>query len=79
MNPQITVAEILATGLTQTQLAALVPCSQTAVSSLLTGVRGGRISKQIGDRLEEIHSERCPPLKPKPKPRAARKASPATG
>lgn len=63
MNPQTTVAEILATGLTQMQLASLVPCSQAAVSSLLTGVRGNRISKQIGDRLEAIHSERCPPKK----------------
>lgn len=59
MNPQTTVAEILATGLTQQQLADIVPCSQAAVSSLLTGHRGNRISKHIGDRLEAIHLERC--------------------
>jgi predicted transcriptional regulator len=59
MNPQSTVADILASGLTQTQLAGLIPCSQSQISSLLTGTRGTRISKRIGDRLEEIHAERC--------------------
>lgn len=59
MTPKTTVAEILATGLTQIELAGLVPCSQSAISSLLTGARGDRISKALGDRLEAIHLERC--------------------
>lgn len=59
MNPQTTVAEILATGLTQSQLAKLVPCSQSQVSAFLRGARGHRISKNLGDRLEQIHAERC--------------------
>jgi predicted transcriptional regulator len=59
MNPQTIVADILATGLTQTQLAKLVPCSQSQISSLLTGARGNRISKEIGDSLERLHVELC--------------------
>jgi predicted transcriptional regulator len=79
MSPQTTVAEILASGLTQMELASLVPCSQSAVSSLLTGARGARISKRIGDRLEEIHFERC--VKRKSSKRRNRKAAsvPGTG
>jgi hypothetical protein len=63
MTYQITVDEILATGLTQAQLASIVPCSQTAISSLRTGLRGKRISKFLGDRLDQIHKERCTPPK----------------
>lgn len=71
MTPQAQVAAILATDLTQAQLASIVPCSQTSISSLLTGKRGNRISKTLGDRIEAIYVERCILN------RAPRKASPA--
>lgn len=66
MDPQIIVSNLLATNLTQAKLAELVPCSQSLISSLITGARGKRISKNIGDRLEELHAELCP-APPEPK------------
>lgn len=67
MSYQTKITEIVATGLTQVQLAAIVPCSQSAISSLHTGKRGNRISKFLGDRLDEIHRERCAPAPKKSK------------
>ncbi len=52
------VSDLLSTGLTQPQLAALVPCSQALISAYLNGRRGANISKKIGDRLTELHQER---------------------
>lgn len=75
MEPKNHVAEILDTGLTQAQLAEMVPCSQSLISSLLTGARGSNISKRIGDRLEAIHAELCS----KPAPRRATDPDPPPG
>ncbi len=58
MNTQTIVAELL-TNLTQQALADMVPCSQSAIASFLSGKRGKRPSLAIGMRLLELHSEHC--------------------
>jgi len=59
MDTQKITADLLASGLTQQELADLVPCGQSTIAAYLSGTRGSRPSKQIGDRLEELHAERC--------------------
>jgi len=61
MDTQKITSELLASGLTQQELAALVPCGQSTSAAYLSGARGARPSKQIGDRLEFLHAERCGP------------------
>lgn len=55
MNTQKQVAEILNTGITQKDLASLIPCSPSLVSALFLGERGKNISFAIGTRLAELH------------------------
>lgn len=64
MDTQKITADLLASGLTQQELADLVPCGQSTIAAYLSGTRGSRLSKQIGDRLEELHAERCPTADP---------------
>jgi hypothetical protein len=52
--------EILSTGLTEQQLAHLIPCSQSLINAFKSGKRGKRTSLVIGERLRAIHAERCP-------------------
>ncbi|WP_321953140.1 helix-turn-helix domain-containing protein [Paraburkholderia bannensis] len=59
MDTQRIVSDIIGSGLTQTELASLVPCGQSTISFFLRGKRGKRVSKLIGDRLQAIHAERC--------------------
>lgn len=63
MDTQISLQEItkaiIATGLTQQALADLVPCSQAAICAFVNGNRGARPSYVIGQRLRDIHAERC--------------------
>ncbi|WP_369064894.1 helix-turn-helix domain-containing protein [Burkholderia gladioli] len=59
MDIQHAVADLLGSGLTQSQLAGLVPCSQSLISALLRGARGARVSYTIACRLVELHAERC--------------------
>jgi transcriptional regulator with XRE-family HTH domain len=54
------VSDLLATGLTQQQLADLAQCSQAAINAFLKGNRGSRPSLVIGQRLIELHKERVP-------------------
>ncbi len=68
MDTQKITQDLLATNLTQQELADLVPCSQSLINAFLNGTRGSRVTKTIGDRLEELHAERC-------KPPIARRAS----
>lgn len=58
MDTKTIVSELLATGLTQQELANLVPCSQAAINAYLSGKRGARPSYPIGRRLDELHTER---------------------
>jgi predicted transcriptional regulator len=58
MDTKTKVTELLATGLTQQELADLVPCSQAAINAYLSGKRGSRPSYPIGRRLDELHGER---------------------
>ncbi|WP_150558890.1 helix-turn-helix domain-containing protein [Pandoraea bronchicola] len=56
MDIQKAVSDLLGTGLTQSQLAAEVPCSQSQISSLLSGARGARVSYAIAARIAELHA-----------------------
>jgi predicted transcriptional regulator len=59
MNIQKIISELLSSGLTQQELASLVPCSQSLISALLRGERGSRLSFQVGQGLMDIHRKRC--------------------
>lgn len=58
MDIQKITAELIATGLTQQELAGLVPCSQPTISHFLKGSRGARPTMLIGSRLLDLHRER---------------------
>lgn len=58
MDIKKAVSDLLETGLTQSQLAAEVPCSQSQISSLLSGTRGARVSYVIASRIAELHAHR---------------------
>ncbi|OXI45836.1 transcriptional regulator [Burkholderia sp. AU17457] len=55
MDIQIAITELLRSGMTQAQLAKLIPCSQSLVSALLNGTRGARTSHKIASRVVELH------------------------
>ncbi|MGU7816594.1 hypothetical protein [Burkholderia sp. AW49-1] len=55
MDIQIAITELLGSGLTQAQLAGMIPCSQSLVSALLNGTRGARTSHKIASRVVELH------------------------
>ena len=59
MDAKTITSEILASGLTQQELAEKVPCSQSLISALIRGERGTRLSFQIGQSLLKIHKQRC--------------------
>jgi predicted transcriptional regulator len=59
MDTQKITSDLIKSGLTQQQLADLVPCGQSTIAAYLAGTRGARPSKLIGDRLEQLHAERC--------------------
>ena len=59
MDTKKITSDLIESGLTQQQLADLVPCGQSTIAAYLSGTRGARPSKQIGDRLEQLHAERC--------------------
>ncbi|MBD8531529.1 MULTISPECIES: hypothetical protein [unclassified Massilia] len=64
MDTQKITSELIASGLTQQALADLVPCAQSTIAAYLAGTRGARPSKFMGDRLEQLHAERCGPNAP---------------
>jgi transcriptional regulator with XRE-family HTH domain len=53
--------EMLATGITQQELADRVPCSQSTINAFASGKRGSRPTLVIGLRLLELHAEICGP------------------
>lgn len=59
MDIQKITCELLATGLTQQQLADKVPCSQSTVNAFAHGNRGSRPTLRIGMRFIELHAELC--------------------
>jgi hypothetical protein len=59
MDAKTIVSEILESGMTQIALATEAQCAQSTVSSILSGVRGKRISKALWDRIEAVHRIRC--------------------
>lgn len=59
MDTKKTVEQLLATGLTQAQLADLVPCSQSLIAAFVGGTRGKQTSFVIVDRLKKLHKARC--------------------
>lgn len=60
MDTQKITSDLLGTGLTEQELADLVPCSQPTINAFKRGDRGKRPSMNIGMRLLELHKERCP-------------------
>jgi len=56
---QIIVSDLIATGLTQQELADMVPCGQSTISAYLKGNRGTNPSYQIGKQLEVLHKKFC--------------------
>ncbi|KAB1593824.1 helix-turn-helix domain-containing protein [Burkholderia cepacia] len=58
MEIQIAITDLLRSGLTQAQLAGMIPCSQSLVSALLNGARGARTSHKIASRIIELHGSR---------------------
>lgn len=58
MDFQKITSELLEAGLTERQLADLVPCSQPTINAFRHGKRGARPSMLIGSRLLELHKER---------------------
>lgn len=59
MDLQKITSDLLSTGLTQQQLADLVPCSQPTINKFLSGDRGINPSYRITRRLVELHEEMC--------------------
>jgi transcriptional regulator with XRE-family HTH domain len=59
MDIQKSVSELLGTGLTQDELAGLVPCGQSTINAYFKGKRGKRPSLEIGQRIIELHRQRC--------------------
>ena len=59
MNWKKITLDLLGTGLTQTQLAELVDCSQNMISDLSLGKKGERLSYKIGKKLTDLHQQRC--------------------
>jgi len=53
------VAEMLATGLTQQELADKVPCNQATISKFVRGDRGERPTMKLGNRLLKLHKKIC--------------------
>jgi len=58
-SPQELVLDILKTGITQVKLAERAQCSQSLINALSKGIRGKRISLEIGLRLIKLHSSIC--------------------
>ncbi|EIB6856894.1 transcriptional regulator [Acinetobacter pittii] len=56
-NWQVIIADIKQSGMTQPQIAAEVPCSQSYVSDLENGKRGQRISHKIASGLLALHKK----------------------
>lgn len=63
MDTQKITSELLASGLTQQELASMARCSQSLISALVRGERGARLSFEIGNRLINLHKRRCPKRK----------------
>lgn len=59
MDTKKITSELLATGLTQQELADKAECSQSLISALLRGERGTRLSFEIGSRLVKLHKRLC--------------------
>jgi len=59
MDFQKMTTELLGTGLTEQQLADLVPCSQSTINAFRHGKRGARPSMVIGSRLLALHADLC--------------------
>lgn len=57
MNWQQMVKDLLESGLTQTQLADKLDCSQSMVSDLASGERGSRLSWELGNAIIRTHDE----------------------
>lgn len=66
MDTKKITSELLASGLTQQELADKAGCSQSLISALVRGERGARLSFEIGSSLLNLHKRRCSKRKIEP-------------
>lgn len=59
MDTKQTVLDLLATGVTQQELADMVPCSQSLIAAFANGTRGKQPSMHIGNQLLRLHKKLC--------------------
>lgn len=59
MDTKKITSDLLSSGLTQQQLASLVPCSQSTIAAFVSGTRGSNPTYVIATRLLALHAERC--------------------
>ena len=59
MDTKQTVLDLLATGITQKELADMVPCSQSLIAAFANGTRGKQPSMVIGNQLLSLHKKLC--------------------
>lgn len=59
MDTQTIVKDLLATGLSQTELSKLVGCAPHTITQYASGVRGKRPSFAFGTKLLSLHKARC--------------------
>jgi transcriptional regulator with XRE-family HTH domain len=59
MDTKKITSDLLSSGLTQRQLADLVPCSQSTIAAFINGTRGSNPTYVIATRLLALHAERC--------------------
>lgn len=79
MDTKLIVSDLLATDLSQQQLADLIPCSQSLIAAYANGHRGKRPTMLIGNRLIELHKQRCKKTKQSiPPSQQKREADPGT-
>ena len=53
------IADLMAAGLSQREIADQVGASQPHICDLLSGKRGKRIGYELGLKIDELHRERC--------------------
>lgn len=53
------ISDLIASGLTQREIASRVGISQAHVSDLSLGRRGKRIGFEVGKALSDLHEHRC--------------------
>ena len=59
LTTQSKVLAILASGITQCELAKMIKCSQPTIATYAAGTRGENISMRFGVALDEVYKKQC--------------------